>query len=157
MKRKLYPLEVVLWSIAFPGFGQILNRAYIRGGFFIILEFIINAQSNLNLNILYSFQGNSEQAIDVTNYQWAMFYPCIYLFAIYESYVMAVQRADRKVPRYISLPFVFGAYISTVGVIYSDTLPSIIHIPPTFIPIIGIGIGVGVGFGLRSLLVRDVN
>ncbi|WP_377891266.1 hypothetical protein [Alkalihalobacillus sp. R86527] len=151
MKRKLYPFEILLWSIAFPGFGQILNRAYIRGGFFILLEFMINVKSKLNMNILYSFQGKSELAISVTNYEWAMFYPCVYLFAIYESYVMAFERLNMPTPSYLTLPFVSAAYFSTIGVIYSNvSLP----IPPTFVPIIGIGIGVMVGFALRALLIQ---
>ncbi|WP_270182539.1 hypothetical protein [Alkalihalobacillus sp. CinArs1] len=150
MKRKFYPIEVLLWSIAFPGFGQILNRAYIRGGFFILLEFLINVNSNLNLNILYSFQGKSSLAVDVTNYQWAMFYPCIYLFAIFESYVMAYQRLSMRIPTYVSIPFVSGAYFSTIGVIYSNVIP----IPPTFTPILGIVIGVGIGLVCRKFLLR---
>ncbi|MCA0989082.1 hypothetical protein [Guptibacillus algicola] len=154
MKRKLFPIEILLWSIAFPGFGQILNRAYIRGGFFIILEFVINVKSNLNLNIMYSFQGKSGLAIDVTNYEWAMFYPCIYLFAIFESYVMAYERLGLPTPPYLTLPFVSAAYFSTIGVIYSS-IPS--PIAPTFIPIIGIGVGVGIGFALRALILRRLS
>ncbi|WP_347552146.1 hypothetical protein ABFG93_08030 [Pseudalkalibacillus hwajinpoensis] len=154
MKRKVFPFEVLLWSIAFPGFGQIINKAYILGAFFILLEFVINVKSNLNLNILYSFQGKSEEAVLVTNYEWAMFYPCVYLYAIYESFLSAIEKSGEVPPVYLSLPFVTGAYFSTVGVVYSDVLPFIIYVPSTFIPIIGIVIGVGVGFMLRLMIIR---
>ena len=39
------PKEVLLWSIAFPGFGQLLNGKYFKGIMLILLEVIINIQS----------------------------------------------------------------------------------------------------------------
>ncbi len=154
MKRNVYPLEVLLWSIAFPGFGQILNKMYLKGAFFIVLEFVINVNANLNMNILYSFQGKSTQAIEVTNYEWAMFYPCVYLFAIYESYLCALEKSGQEVRKYLSLPFVSSAYFSTVGVIFSNV--GGIPFPPTFVAIFGIVLGVGVGSLVRTLLIRYV-
>ena len=154
MKRNVYPLEVLLWSIAFPGFGQILNKMYLKGAFFIVLEFVINVNANLNMNILYSFQGKSAQAIEVTNYEWAMFYPCVYLFAIYESYLCALEKSGQEVRKYLALPFVSGAYFSTVGVIFSNV--GGILLPPTFVAIFGIFFGVGVGSLIRTLLMRYV-
>jgi hypothetical protein len=41
-------IEVLLWSIALPGFGQILNGNFLKGLLLIGLEFMINVQSNLN-------------------------------------------------------------------------------------------------------------
>jgi hypothetical protein len=154
MKRNVYPLEVLLWSIAFPGFGQILNKMYLKGAFFIVLEFVINVNANLNMNILYSFQGKSVQAIEVTNYEWAMFYPCVYLFAIYESYLCALEKSGYEVRKYLALPFVSGAYFSTVGVIFSNV--GGILFPPTFVAIFGIVFGAGVGSLVRTLLIRYV-
>lgn len=46
------PKEKLLWSIAFPGFGQLLNGKYVKGIIFISLEFIINVQSKFN-QIIY--------------------------------------------------------------------------------------------------------
>ncbi len=152
MRRKVYPLEVLLWSVAFPGFGQIINKTYIRGALFIILEFIINVNANLNMNIVYSFQGKSEQAISVTNYEWAMFYPCVYMFGMYESYLCAIEKTGKEPEDYLSLPFIGGAYFSTVGVIFSNINPDFILIPPTFIAIGGIILGILIGVGVRRLL-----
>ena len=152
MKRNVYPLEILLWSIAFPGFGQILNKMYIRGAFFIVLEFVINVNANLNMNILYSFQGKSSQAIAVTNYEWAMFYPCVYLFAIYESYLCAIEKSGREAGGFLALPFVAGAYFSTVGVIFSKVDGGAFLLPPTFVAIFGILIGVAIGSWIRVLL-----
>ncbi len=35
-------MEKLFWSIALPGFGQLLNGKYLKGGLFIFLEFLIN-------------------------------------------------------------------------------------------------------------------
>ena len=72
--------EALLWSIALPGFGQLLNGKYLKGIIFISLEFIINVQSHFNEIILHSFNGDIEKAIESTEYQWLIFYPCVYFF-----------------------------------------------------------------------------
>lgn len=50
-------IEKVLWSIALPGFGQLLNGKFTKGLLCIFLEFLINIQSNINQIIKLSFQG----------------------------------------------------------------------------------------------------
>lgn len=109
------PVEKVLWSIAFPGFGQILNGQLLKGTVFLGLEFIINVNSNLNQVIMLSFIGDTASAIKETNYQWIMFYPCIYTFAIWDAY----RNAAEQVSRFSFLPLVFSAYIGTLGVVFS--------------------------------------
>src|SRR5699024_6540294 len=80
------PKEILLWSIAFAGFGQLLNRKYVKGILLIVLEFLINVKGNINWVILLSFQGEIQQAIQQADYQWLMFYPCLYFFAIWDAY-----------------------------------------------------------------------
>lgn len=149
MKRKSYPIEVILWSIALPGFGQILNGKVFKGVLFIFLEFLINVNSNLNLNIKYSFTGEFEKAIAVTNNEWALFYPCVYLFAMYDSYVDAVKLTGMESGSYISLPFVLSAYFATLGAIYGDYKPFYSVIPPILIPIIFMVLGFLIGVLIR--------
>lgn len=48
-------LEALLWSIALPGFGQLLNKKHIKGILFIVLEFLINMGANFNEGIRLSF------------------------------------------------------------------------------------------------------
>ena len=79
-------LEKILWSIALPGFAQILNGKFLKGLLFIGLEILINVQSNFNDVIILSFHWEIEKAIEQTNYQWLMFYPCLYFFAIWDAY-----------------------------------------------------------------------
>jgi hypothetical protein len=50
-------LEKLLWSIAIPGFGHLLNGKFIKGTILIILEFLIDTNSNLNSLIMLSFNG----------------------------------------------------------------------------------------------------
>lgn len=64
------------------GFGQYLNEKYYKGTVLLILEIFINIQSNFNRIIPMSFHGEIANAIKYANYQWLMFYPCLYFFSI---------------------------------------------------------------------------
>jgi len=131
-----------------PGFGQLLNGHLVKGILLIALEFLININAKLNLVIISSFQGKTQLAVEQTNFQWLMFYPCIYMFAIWDAY----KYSTRKKPKYIFLPFVFGAYLGTIGVIYSSIKIKGIVIGPIWLPILCLLIGVGLGFLLRAYL-----
>ncbi|MET3698099.1 hypothetical protein SAMN05877753_10746 [Bacillus oleivorans] len=74
------PYKKLMWSIALPGFGQYLNGKYFKGTVLLILEFLINIQANFNQVILLSFHGEIDDAIQHADYQWLMFYPCLYFF-----------------------------------------------------------------------------
>lgn len=117
-------IEAILWSIAFPGFGQFLNKKYVKGILFVILEFAINVQAKLNAAIIPSFYGNGEAANALVNYQWIMFYPCLYLFSMYDAYRDA---GGKDVP-FSFIPFAISAYSGTVGIIYSHHFKLFGHI-----------------------------
>lgn len=143
--------QAALWSIAIPGFGQLINGKYIKGLTLLALELLINMHSGLNMIIVYSFQGQPLEAINATNYQWLMFYPCIYLFAIWDAY----NDADAGQTPLLFLPFTLAAYTGTIGVIYSNTL--IIkdtYLGPlwSFLPISLIGLGMG--YFVRFVILR---
>ena len=106
-------IERLLWSIALPGFGQLLNGKYVKGIVFIFLEILVNVQGSLNVAILLSFQGEIEKAIQQADYQWIMFYPCLYFFSMWDAY----KDAGGGKLRFAFLPFVFSAYFMTVGLI----------------------------------------
>jgi hypothetical protein len=105
--------EALFWSIALPGFGQFLNGKYIKGVILIFLEFLVNDQANFNEVIILSFHGEIEKAIIQADYQWLMFYPCLYFFAIWDAF----KDAGGGKERYSFLPFVLSAYFVTVGCI----------------------------------------
>jgi len=146
--------EKLFWSIALPGFGQLLNKKFIKGGFLILLEFLINVQGNLNEAIVYSFQGKIEQAIVVVDYGWVMFYPCVYLFAIWDAFR---DGGGGKEP-YDFLPFVFAAFMSTIGVIYSANIPIFgVLWGPVFLPILCIFIGLMFGFMIKMVILKSIS
>ncbi|WP_018934132.1 hypothetical protein [Gracilibacillus lacisalsi] len=141
--------EAILWSIALPGFAQVLNGRIVKGIILIGLEFLINVQSHLNQIIIFSFYGQIDMAIATANFQWLMFYPCLYFFAMWDAYRDA--GGDKK--PYAYLPFVFSAYFVTVGTIYSSTF-TLFEVPlgPLWLPILSVIPGMFVGFLLQVFM-----
>lgn len=151
IKKKLTKLEAVMWSIALPGFAQLLTGKLIKGIFFVILEFLVNVNSNFNKGIMYSFLGETEKAMYVLDYQWLMFYPCLYMFAMWDAY-RSVMPEDEKIT---FLPFVFSAYFVTVGLMISPKVKLFGLFPgPVFLPMLFVIPGVITGFLIRSLLLK---
>ncbi len=141
----------ILWSIALPGFGQILNGQLLKGALFIILEFLVNIKANINEIIILSFQGNLESAIKQTNYQWLMFYPCIYMFAIYDAY----RNAKGTIPPFAFLPFFCSAILGTIGVIYSSTFRIWgIQLGPILLTLICFILGIAIGKAISLVLIK---
>lgn len=144
-------LEAILWSIALPGFAQLLNRKIVKGIVFIFLEFLINVNSHFNIVILYSFQGKITEAIETTNYQWLMFYPCLYMFTMWDAF----KDAEGETPPYSYLPFAFGAYFVTIGLMYSPSLKlGQLLLGPVWLPILSLIPGLLVGNFIKWLLIR---
>jgi len=143
--------QATLWSIAIPGFGQIINGKYIKGLTLIALELLINMHSSLNTIIIYSFQGQIMESINATNYQWLMFYPCIYLFAIWDAY----NDADQGKTPLLFMPFALAAYSGTIGVIFSNTFTiKNIYLGPLWSFLFFVPIGLGIGFFVRFVMLR---
>lgn len=144
-------IEVILWSIALPGFGQFLNGKYFKGAVLLILEFLINIKANLNLVIVSSFKGNIDAALATADFQWLMFYPCIYMYAIWDAY----KDAGGNRGSFAFLPFVFAAYLGTIGVIYSTSFRFMGNLlGPIWLPIIFIFVGIGFGLPFSFFLSR---
>ena len=142
-------VEKLLWSIALPGFGQLLNGKYIKGIVLISLELLVNVQGNLNEIILLSFHGEVEEAIQQADYQWLMFYPCLYFFAMWDAF----KNAGGAKSRFAFLPFVFAAYFMTIGTIYSSKLTLFdVLLGPIWLPILCTILGLFVGFLLQGII-----
>lgn len=153
MEKKSKHIESLMWSIALPGLGQLLNRKYLKGIVFIFLEFLINIHSNLNFVIVLSFHGEMQRAIQETNYGWLMFYPCIYLFAIWDAY----KDAGGGLAPFSFLPFIISAMLCTIGVIYSPLLTIFgVLLGPVFLPILFILLGIGFGILLRKIIIKTL-
>lgn len=153
LKLKNKRAEVLFWSIAFPGFGQILNRKYVKAFILIGLEVIVNVQGKINVVIMHSFLGEMEEAIGAADFLWLMFYPCLYLFAIWDAY----RDAGGGAHPFLYLPFVFAAYIGTIGVIYSTQFNILGYlVGPIFLSIIGMIIGFLIGLAIRRTILNRI-
>ncbi|AGK53855.1 hypothetical protein [Bacillus sp. 1NLA3E] len=148
--KKTDKLEAILWSMAFPGFGQLLNGNLIKGIIFILLEFTINVMSSFNKAIMLSFLGKITEAARVVDYQWLMFYPCVYLYAMYDAYKFS----DGEIPHLSFLPFAFGAYFVTIGLMYSPNIFLGITFGPIWFPMLSLIPGLANGFIIRYLLIK---
>ncbi|RDY70647.1 hypothetical protein DXT76_12030 [Halobacillus trueperi] len=150
--EKSKKLEVLLWSIALPGFGQLLNGKYVKGIFLVILEILVNIMGNFNKIIILSFNFKIEEAIAETNYLWLMFYPCLYFFSIWDAYKDAGGGMDKP---FAYLPLVFSAYFVTTGLIFSSEFTIFGYLfGPIWLPILFLPIGLGIGVVLRRVLLK---
>ncbi|MCQ6282884.1 hypothetical protein [Bacillus sp. EB600] len=141
--------EKLLWSIALPGFGQYLNRKYFKGTVFLVLEFLINIQSNFNQIILMSFHGEISNAIKHTNYQWLMFYPCLYFFSMWD----AVKDAGGGKDPISFLPYVLTAFFVTVGLIFSSNLVIFgVLLGPVWLPMLFVFPGIAFGIIIKKII-----
>ena len=151
MRSSITKLEAILWSIALPGFPQLLVGLWFKGTLFVLLEIVFNVQSNFNQAIMYSFLGETERAARTINYQWLMFYPCLYMFAMWDAYKISMEKEEQ----YAYLPFVFSAYFVTVGLIYSPKVYVFGQfIGPIFLPMLFVIPGVGIGLVLKRIFIR---
>lgn len=115
---------------------------------------MINLFGHFNEIIILSFNGKIEEAVHQANYQWLMFYPCLYFFTMWDAYKDA---GGGKKP-YSFLPFVFCAYTVTVGTIYSAKARLFgILIGPVWFPILCVIPGVLIGFALKRYLNKRNN
>ncbi|MEH7414354.1 hypothetical protein V7266_03555 [Neobacillus drentensis] len=80
------PRAALVWSLVLPGFGQLYNKDYFVGSLLLVLEFLINLKSHLNLVLVSTFNGDILQAHQAVNYGWGLFYPSIYGFALWQAY-----------------------------------------------------------------------
>lgn len=141
--------EKLLWSIALPGFGQILNGKLIKGIILVFLEVLVNVQANFNEVIISSFHGEIEKAIGQADYQWLMFYPCLYFFAMWDAF----KDAGGGKEKYSFVPFAFSAYFVTVGCIYSSSLKLFgVLLGPVWLPILSVIPGIVVGKVIQIII-----
>ncbi|RTE08034.1 hypothetical protein [Paenibacillus whitsoniae] len=131
------PLIIALWSVAFPGFGHFLVHKFVTGFALFFWEFYINQVTHLNSAIIYSINGNIDEAKSVLNEKYIYLYIPVYLFAIWDSYRTAVdenkihllaRRENAKFPTLSISPFQMN-YLDKkspwIALIWSMTIPSL--------------------------------
>lgn len=146
--------EALFWSIALPGFGQLLNGKLIKGIVLILLEVLINVQANFNTMIIASFHGEIDKAIEQANFQWLMFYPCLYFFAMWDAF----KDAGGGKEHFSFLPFAFAAYFVTVGLIFSTKLKLFgVLFGPVWLPMLFVIPGLLIGWLLKAMVGNKKN
>jgi hypothetical protein len=141
--------EKLIWSIALPGFGQYLNGKYFKGTVFLVLEILINIQSNFNQVIVMSFHREITDAIKHTDYRWLMFYPCLYFFSMWD----AVKDAGGGKDLLSFLPYALAAFFVTVGLIFSSNLVLFgVLLGPVWLPILCVFPGIIIGVVVKIII-----
>ncbi|SMB87436.1 hypothetical protein SAMN00017405_1695 [Desulfonispora thiosulfatigenes DSM 11270] len=86
------PWAIAWWSAALPGFGHLTLGSYLKGFLFMFGEILLNLKARINLSIYYTFIGNFDKANDVFNERWGLFYIAVWIFAIYDSYLLSIEQ-----------------------------------------------------------------
>lgn len=117
------PWVAAAWSALLPGFGHLYNNRGIKG--LIILGWILAIInfSHVNDAIISTLTGNYSQNSNMINYQWLLFFPSIYNFALWDAYNDSVETNklfDEEQRQYIKKAF-------GPGRIRSKNEPSVEH------------------------------
>lgn len=154
MRAKVYksPVYATIWSFACPGFGQVYTGQYVLGFLLVVLEFIVNFQSHLNLSLYYTFHGEFHHAIHAARFEWGLFYPSLLGFSMWQAYDRAREinhlLDEKKEPFKSNLPGLFFGLVAGMNLGLILYVPEIFghhYFSPSINGICGGLIGMGVG------------
>jgi hypothetical protein len=83
---KKHPWLGLVWSFLSPGLGQLYSGSMIVGTFILAWWIYICYKAEAVRTLLCSFLGDFASAVDVVNWQWFLFLPSMFTFAIYHAY-----------------------------------------------------------------------
>ncbi|TYS70957.1 hypothetical protein FZC76_03420 [Sutcliffiella horikoshii] len=98
---KKNPLLAIIWSLLTPGLGNLYVTRILSVIFFLTWWVIITYEANVFPAIHMTLVGNFQGATDILVPQWLLFVPSIYCFAVYDSYVSAVE-LNKFIDKYLS-------------------------------------------------------
>lgn len=152
------PWVAMLWSMTIPGFGQLYNKDYVIALILLAFEFLVNANSHLNLVIIHSFRGQFQSAAQIVDYQWLMFYPCGYAFSMWQAFNRSLeinhslQSSDplnSPKPRHTGVFFGIATG-GTLGVVFNS------GIGPICCGLIGMAVGTVIGHVVEKRVSRNL-
>lgn len=88
---KTNPWCAMGWSALLTGFGHLYNSKAFKGIILLGWMIVILIYSNIDDAIIETFLGNFKKVNSVLNYQWLMFFPSLYVFAMWDAYNDAVE------------------------------------------------------------------
>ncbi len=91
------PYIIAWWSMTYPGFGHISLGSYVTGFLLFLWEMLSNTQGKVNLAILYTFTGRYDMAKEVVDNRWLYLYPCVFIYAIWDSYRRTISFNQRAI------------------------------------------------------------
>lgn len=84
--EKKSPLSGMFWSVLSPGLGQLYSGSTVVGTFVLAWWIYVCYQAEFVRTWLHSFLGDFEAAAAMVDWQWFLFIPSMYAFAIYQAY-----------------------------------------------------------------------
>lgn len=84
--EKKKPLVAMVWSIFTPGLGQLYGGSTVVGTFILAWWIFVCYKAEAVRALLYSFLGDFSGASAILDWQWFLFLPSMYAFAIYQAY-----------------------------------------------------------------------
>ncbi|MFC7062547.1 hypothetical protein [Halobacillus seohaensis] len=84
------PWVAFIWSMLLPGLGHYYLHRIPISIFAFIWVFIVLIYSNVYEGVYYSMTDDIEKSKSIMNPQWILFIPSLHLFAMYDSYRIAV-------------------------------------------------------------------
>lgn len=88
---KKIPLVGLIWSFFTPGLGQLYGGSTVVGTFILAWWIYICYKAVAVRTWLYSFLGDFDRASAIVDWQWFLFLPSMYAFAIYQAYVSVTE------------------------------------------------------------------
>ena len=83
---KKHPWAGMLWSALSPGLGQLYGGSTIVGTFILAWWIFVCYKATAIRTWLYSFLGDFNGATAIVDWQWFLFMPSMYAFAVYQAY-----------------------------------------------------------------------
>ncbi|ART75111.1 hypothetical protein B4U37_03205 [Sutcliffiella horikoshii] len=88
---KRSPVMAVLWSLFIPGLGQLYLHRIVTAFFVIVWVIVFFYFSDGLEAVSLLFLGEIEKATSVIDPEWLLFFPSLYGFAIFDSYINTVE------------------------------------------------------------------
>jgi hypothetical protein len=84
--EKKNPIVGMIWSFFTPGLGQLYGGSTVVGTFVLAWWIYVCYKAEIVRSFLYSFQGDFNHAAAIVDWQWFLFIPSMYAFAMYQAY-----------------------------------------------------------------------
>lgn len=109
----------VLLAMVMPGLGQVLNKQYIKALVIFLAEHVINTLANVNAALYLDLNGQHHQALEIVNFQYALFYPGVLVIGTWDAYANAKSDVNKNAAYY----FLVAGFMGTIAIIFSTHIP----------------------------------